>query len=298
MALYHPNKIHKALIQNKNGEKHIFEVKGKLFEEDNKSIKEIVIFNDITVLENERNESAKKDKLMYQQSKMAALDEMIENIAHQWRQPLSQINSAILIIDYNLNKNNIQNSQINDKLNEIESLTKYMSDTINDFKNFLNKHKKMEAFILDDIIIKTILMVDSSLKHNNIKLKFSPNNQQYKISSYPNELQQAILSIINNAQDLLINKNITNPTINIIIKKENDYYSINIYDNAGGIEQSIIDKIFEPYFTTKHKSQGTGLGLYISKMMIEKILHGNISVKNTKEGACFTIKLYERIKDE
>jgi len=232
----------------------------------------------------------KQQHIMMQQNKLAQMGEMIENIAHQWRQPLSQVNSSVLMIDAILQKNNFENEDVEEKLLEIESMTKYMSSTIDDFKNFFNKNKEKELFSFDDIIEKSLKIVQGSLKINNIKVDIMLDTKS-KYLGYPSELQQVIVIILNNAKDVLVDRSIKNPQIRIKVTDDSKYYTIFIHDNAGGIEGKNIDKIFEPYFTTKHKTQGIGLGLYMSKMIIETGIGGKFIVKNKNDGACFKILL-------
>ena len=234
--------------------------------------------------------SKKKDKLIFHQSKLAAMGEMIENIAHQWRQPLSQVNSCVLVIDDVLEEKEIKNSVIEEKLLEIESLTKYMSHTIEDFKNFFDKTKEKSDFNLKEIIDKSLQVLSGRIEDHKISIIWKV-TQKYKYKGYPSELQQAIIILLNNAIDVIVHKEIKNGEISIDIESLNDEYIITINDNAGGINKSLQEKIFEPYYTTKHKSQGTGLGLYISKLIIEDSLNGCLNMQNNSKGACFFISL-------
>lgn len=216
-------------------------------------------------VEEELNNSKDKDKTIFHQNKLIAMGEMIENIAHQWRQPLSQVNSCVLVIDDVLDEQGIRDKVVEEKLQEIESLTKYMSNTINDFKNFFNRDKIKKSCIVEDVINKTIEVLRGRIASNNINLGVDLRTAHESLT-HPNELQQVFLVIINNAIDILVEKEVVNPTIRIEITRDTKYIFIKICDNAGGISEDKIDKIFEPYYTTKHKTQGTGLGLYISKL--------------------------------
>lgn len=239
-------------------------------------------------------EIQEKNHHLLQQSKMASMGEMIENIAHQWRQPLSQVNSSVLMIDGILYKEEFKNELVEKKLLEIESLTQYMSDTIDDFQNFLNPNKQKEYFSLQEVITNSLSILKASFESQNIQLQTNINKSpQYY--GYPNELQQVIVVILNNAKDAFIGKQITNAQIMIEIKEFSQYYKISICDNAGGVDKEMLDKIFEPYFTTKHKSQGRGLGLYISKMIIEDAMMGMLSVENKNNGACFHVSLLKSV---
>lgn len=241
-------------------------------------------------VQEEVDKSRTKDQMIFHQSKPIAMGEMIENIAHQWRQPLSQVNSSVLVIDDELDLHQFKNETIESKLLEIESLTKYMSKTIDDFKNFFDEDKEKETYLLSDTLAKSIKIIKSTLVAYNINIetKFDEN---ITLCGYPNELQHVILVILNNAKDVLITKKIQDPKITITTNRTTEHSVLKISDNAGGITSEIIEKIFEPYYTTKHKSQGAGLGLYISKMIIEDSSDGELYVKNNDNGACFTIKL-------
>ncbi|QSZ41655.1 hypothetical protein GJV85_05890 [Sulfurimonas aquatica] len=233
--------------------------------------------------------SREKDKLLFQQNKMVSMGEMIENIAHQWRQPLSQINSSVLLIDDYLYQHSLQNATVEKELSDIESLTTYLSTTIDSFRNFFDPNKKHTHFDLKDIIENALLISNSSTPTNDIDVKISINGK-YRYYGLEDELQQVLIILLNNAKDVLINRNIPNPTISIYITNDDKYYMIKVCDNAGGIDEELMDKIFEPYFTTKHKTQGTGLGLYISKLIIEENMLGQIEALNKDDGACFNIK--------
>ncbi len=241
-------------------------------------------------IKNEIEKSKYKDEMIFHQNKLVSMGEMIQNIAHQWRQPLSQINSIVMLIEMALyNKSNVDKEMIEKQLNKIESLTKYMSNTINDFTDFFSKDKQKKYFHLYEVVTNALIIIEGTLKHHQIEIEFQV-DKKISLYSHKNEIQQVILVILNNAKDILLIKNITNPKITIKIFQIDKKITIKICDNAGGVPQKILYKIFEPYFTTKHKKQGTGLGLYISKMIIEDSLEGKLSVKNENGGACFSIE--------
>lgn len=233
-----------------------------------------------------------KKSHLFQQSKMATMGEMMENIAHQWRQPLSQINSAVLLLDDALYEKGFQDIMVEEKLLEIESLTKYMSKTIDDFRNFFDENKAKEDFDIKELIEQSIAIVKGTLKSHHINITFELNGK-YTYNGFPRELQQVIVIILNNAKDAFLRRKIFIPKIVITVKKEKNSYIISICDNAGGIRIDMMEKIFDPYVTTKHKSQGTGLGLYISKMIIHESMNGELIAYNRDDGACFEIKLKE-----
>ena len=231
-----------------------------------------------------------KDILLLNQSKQAQMGEMLENIAHQWRQPLTLINSTVMIIDLLVHDKEIDLKELERKLDKIESVTEYMSQTIDDFKNFLDRDKVKQNFNLKENIEKSVAIIHDSLTFYEINLDLDL-DESIIINGYSNELRQVILILIKNAKDILLANKIKDAKIIMSAKKVDNRVLIKVSDNAGGIDTNIIDKIFDPYFTTKHKSQGTGLGLYMSKKLIEQSAKGEIFVTNMSEGACFTIIL-------
>lgn len=244
-------------------------------------------------IDRELQESQAKTRILHHQNKLISMSEMMENIAHQWRQPLSQINSAVLVIDDLLYEKGVKDSVIEEKLLEVESLTKYMSKTIDDFKDFFNQNKAKEYFKLQDLVEKSIYIVRGTLKSHNIEIQCDI-DKSIQCYGYPSELQQVVVVILNNAKDMFLSRNIFRPKIQIDVEHKGDDIQINLCDNGGGIDENIREKIFEPYFTTKHKSQGTGLGLYISKMIIEESMEGSLEVSVNKYGACFHIRIKGR----
>ncbi len=240
----------------------------------------VASFSDITQEKLTQKKLAEKENILIQQSKMAAMGEMLANIAHQWRQPLSVIStiSTSLLhqkeMDIEINKEYEIKS-----LNKINKNTQYLSDTINDFKNFFNPNKNKNDFFIKEVCAKALLLSNADFKKLNIKV--IENIQNAKIYGLENELIQVIMNILSNAKDALVDSNPKEKLVFInSIVDDNNQIIITIYDNAGGIEENIIDKIFEPYFTTKHKAQGTGIGLYMSNEIISKHMDGSITVSN------------------
>ena len=231
-----------------------------------------------------------QESILIQQSRLAATGEMIGNIAHQWRQPLSLITTCASGIK--LEKEfgiSVEENEI-DKLNSIIQASNYLSKTIDDFRNFFKPNKEKSYFSIENMTKQAISLVNASFNFYYIKINknFNPIDTVY---GYPNEFSQAILNILANAKDVLIEKEIENPYINIDIYENEEFGFLEIEDNAGGINTDILIKIFEPYFTTKEKNQGTGIGLYMSKMIIEKNMHGTLTVKNTPLGAKFILAI-------
>lgn len=241
-------------------------------------------------IQNEINKRLEQEQILIQQSKLASMGEMIGNIAHQWRQPLSQISAIHMNMLATYEFNEFTQEYLDEKIDEADILTSYMSQTISDFQNFFNPEEEKQLFSVKDACEKAYFIVKSALKYHDIELTFNILNDK-KVIGYQNEYSQVVLNILSNAKDILLERKIINPKIEIEIKGGEDYNILKIEDNAGGVDESILDKIFEPYFTTHHKTQGSGIGLYMSKNIIEREMDGFINVKNTKKGACFTIKV-------
>ncbi len=228
-----------------------------------------------------------KQKMLFWQSRMASLGQMLANIAHQWRQPLTELSLTMFNI-----KKSAKNSDINkidkyykDSLNIIEN----MSKTIDDFSNFFNPNKPKEKFKLDLAVDEALLITKKLLQKENIHIH--KDFEEIEVFGVLNELSQIIINLIQNSAEAFNSKNIKNRKINIQMQRGINFAIIRFEDNAGGADEKILDKIFEPYFTTKYQSNGTGLGLFMSKMIIEKSLNGTINVENAKSGLLFKIKI-------
>jgi len=230
------------------------------------------------------------EKLMMQQSKLAAMGEMIGNIAHQWRQPISEINAVLMEIETISRYSELKKEHLLESIKICNGITEHMSTTISDFQNFFKPTKEKEEFSVLEASKKAVSIINASLKNNNIKLVFDIMDDNI-IEGYPNEFSHAILNILSNAKDVLVSREVKKPKITLSIKKGKEYTLIKIEDNAGGVELKDINLIFEPYFTTKSSTRGTGIGLYMTKMIIENNMQGYVNVKNTKKGVLFVIKV-------
>jgi len=236
---------------------------------------------------------------LLQQSKLISMGEMIENIAHQWRQPLSAITSLSSSMLAYKQMGMLDDETIDNNLNQIIKKSEYLSNTIETFRNFLKEEKSIKDVCIQTSLVKSLDILQSTLKSHDIKLEtIIDEKEDYTIKAYEGELSQSIINIVNNAKDALLERKVTNPWIKIELIKNEDYISITFEDNAGGIKESILPKIFNPYFTTKHQKQGTGLGLNMSYKIIKESLKGNLYVKNTKNGAKFFIDLPLSIEDK
>ena len=229
-------------------------------------------------------EKKEQEQMLIHQSRLASMGEMLANISHQWRQPLNRIASFIMNMQIHIMDNYKDEKYLNKKLEESQLQLEYMSSTIDDFTEFYKKDKTKEKFFISEAIQNAYTIIESSLQSNNIQLEIIVNDD-FEINSYKKELSQVILNLIQNAKDALLLNKIQDPKITISIQDN----KIFIQDNANGIPKDIINNIFEPYFTTKAKYKGTGLGLYMSKIIIEKNMQSHISVKNNNNGALFTI---------
>ncbi|WP_457748380.1 ATP-binding protein [Sulfurimonas sp.] len=239
------------------------------------------------IVQTKTNENIKQLEILQQQNKLASMGEMIGAIAHQWRQPLNEIGIAIQNLKYDYEDGLITEEYLNEFIQSTKKVIKFMSDTIDDFRNFYRVDKKKERFNVKDAITKVLSIQRAQLENNHIEVTFL--GEGFEVLGYKNEFQQVILNLINNAKDILLEKNISDAKITIILKDN----TVIIRDNGGGIEEDIIGRVFEPYFTTKEQGKGTGMGLYMSKMIIEENIKAKLDVRNTAEGAEFRIDFNE-----
>jgi PAS domain S-box-containing protein len=267
-----------------------------LFDEKGEVIGILGVVNDITEQLKTQKQINLQDQLLIQQSKLASMGEMIANIAHQWRQPLSIISTSATGIKMQ------KEMGILDDISEIKSLeiinenAQYLSNTIDDFRDFFKKSKTKNSVNLNNLIDKTLKLILTRLKNKNITI--INNSTDIKFETYESEMIQVFMNIINNSVDAFENKTY-NKYLFLEAYESNDNIFIKIKDNAGGIEENIINRIFEPYFTTKDSKQGTGIGLYMCNEIIVKHLNGKIFATNESfeyegnkyKGSQFTIEL-------
>ncbi len=244
-------------------------------------------------VQEEVEKNRNKDKHLIKQSRLALMGEMISMIAHQWRQPLSAISSSAGALKLKA----ILKKQIDDKTivqicDKILLSTKYLSNTIDDFRNFYktNKEKKLTSF--KEIVEAVLNIIQIPIENKNIKIIVDIKDEE-RFSTFSNEVRQAIMNLIKNAEDVLIEKDIKDPMITIRGYKQGKFHILEVEDNGGGIPEDIIEFIFDPYFSTKLEKDGTGLGLYMSKIIIEEHCGGVLSVKNGEKGAIFRIELVD-----
>ena len=229
-------------------------------------------------LDKQRNE-----QLLIHQNKLATTGEMINNIAHQWRQPLTHISYIFLNINNAFKHNKLDEEYLEKKTELANKQLDYMSNTIDDFKDFYSLKKEKSSFYVKDVIQGAITISSATL--NEHKIETSIKGEDFEIQGFSSEFAQIVLNIISNAKDAIIKNNIKEPKITIELNENH----ITICDNAGGIDKNTKEKIFEPYFTTKKK--GTGIGLYMSKVIIETHFNGKLSHSNIDDGSCFKIEI-------
>ena len=274
--------VSKADLKEYLREKEIVELNESLKEKVNEKTKELKDINEnlkIRVQE-EVEQNRQKDKILYEQSKMAALGEMINNIAHQWRQPLSVISTGATAIKLKKEYDILTDDYIMETCDKIDENAQYLSKTIDDFSNFIKGDSQPVKFNLKNDTVSFLRLIDSTISNHNIKVILDL-HENIKVQGYPNELIQCFINIFNNSKDALI-KNNKDDDRYIFISEINEEKEVKIIfkDNAGGIPEDILPKIFEPYFTTKHQSQGTGLGLSMSYNLIVNSMNGSLEATN------------------
>jgi len=232
-------------------------------------------------IEREVQNSRKKDWVMFQQAKMASLGEMLQNIAHQWRQPLGTMTMIIQGIEAKYLAGKLDERLLEEKVSDAMKIARNMSETLEDFRTFFHPHKRYDRFDLRTAILKALDLTRYQLDREGIEVMFEMRHS-LTIYGYENELVHVLLNLINNARDALKERGVTEGKIAIYVKPSFRRVSISVIDNAGGVPKEILPKIFEPYFTTKYKGAGTGIGLYMSKQLIEKHMEGRIYVKNIR----------------
>ena len=235
-------------------------------------------------------EGKRKDKAILAQSKLARMGTMISMIAHQWRQPLSELSGILMELETATKFKKVNEEHILKSIDKSDKMIEFMSNTIDDFRNFYKSDKQKEYFSILNSCQKAISLINATLQDGQIKLILDVKDEK-KIFGYPTEYSQVILNLISNARDVLIEKNIKKPQITLSLKFRGSLSIVEIADNAGGIKDDNIELIFDPYFTTKDSSKGTGLGLYISKLIIERNMGGELSVRNENGGAIFKIEV-------
>jgi PAS domain S-box-containing protein len=237
-------------------------------------------------------EIKRKENLLSQSIKMAQMGEMIGNIAHQWRQPLSVITTAATGIKLKKDYNMLNEKELDELLSSITKNANYLSDTIEVFRNFIREKVELKKVVLQDRIDSALAIINTRLENKYIKLiKEVDRSKPLEVEFVVGELSQVIINIINNSIDVLDEVKKGDKWIKVSLSSNDKLAIITIEDNGGGIKEEILHKVFDPYFTTKHKSQGTGIGLYMSYDIIVNHMGGKLYATNTQQGAKFFIEL-------
>ena len=230
-----------------------------------------------------RQERAEKEKLLIEQNKLASMGEMISSIAHQWRQPLSEINGIVLNMDIDYHKERLDKKRFNNYLDDLEKTTAYLSTTMNDFMNFFSSDKNLEIFGTVELMQDCLKLTKISIG-DEILIEYVEEHNML-IQGYKSELIQVLLIAMHNASDACRINRVKNPKIILTTAPlDGEAVVIRIEDNGGGMSNEVAKKIFDPYFTTKHEFKGTGLGLYILKMIVEQSMHGSVRIFNGDAG--------------
>jgi len=252
-----------------------------------------VVWKDIGDKKRIEEELKEKQLLLIQQARLASMGEMINNIAHQWRQPLNALGLIVQKIGFYHQNGMLDENNMKTNIDKSMSLIGKMSSTIDDFRDFFNPDKDKELFSLHTVIDETYLIVEETFKSNSIGFKLVVDDNEMSIYGYKNELSQVIINLLNNSKDVFLEEDIKQAKIDVSVKKDKNMFYIIVCDNGGGVPDDVINKIFDPYFTTKEYGKGTGIGLYMSKIIIEDHMGGKLRVANTENGACFTIEIPE-----
>lgn len=235
-------------------------------------------------------ELRQRDQMLFQQSRLAAMGEMVNNIAHQWRQPLNNVGLIIQNLQISQKSGEISSEEFDREVAKAMRIIYHMSVTIDDFRNFFRQDKEKRLFSVAKAVELAVGLIDATLKNSYITTELHLDADLTAIG-YKNEYSQVLVNIISNAKDVLLERHVDKPRITIRAFRDNDLSVVTIHDNGGGIDESICNKIFDPYFTTKGPDKGTGIGLYMSKVIIEKNMGGKLTVLNHRDGAEFRIEL-------
>ncbi len=283
--------VHRIVLKNSGEEKIVEEKCQHYFDESGNIIRSLGTVQDITDRKKLEKELKEKEEMMIAQSRHAAMGEMISMIAHQWRQPITVISMVANNLLADVEFDDVQTENVKKSATKVLEQSHHLSQTIDDFKNFFRPNKKTELSLVNDILEENFKIVGKSLENNNIAVE-KKYECQSKIETYSRELLQVFINILKNAKEALIENATDNPTILITTKEDEDNVYIFLCNNGKGIDPEVISKIYDPYFSTKDEKIGTGLGLYMTKTIIQKHLNGTIKALNREEGGvCFEISL-------
>lgn len=275
---------HENPVLTKSGEERLLLWKNTVLLDDNgNSIGILTSGEDIT-------DKREHERQMMLHTKQAQMGEMISMIAHQWRQPLGAIAATVCSLQFKQSFDDYNKEYYDEQLENISKYTQHLSTTIDDFREFFKEDKEKKLVKINDIVESSLEIIRAILTSRGIEVKTEYLSDE-EVLTYPNEMKQVMLNILKNAQEVIDDRKVKNPLIQITTYTQNEKLIITVKDNAGGIEQKYIDKIFDPYFTTKGSINGTGLGLYMSKTIIHEHCNGSLDVQNGDGGAIFKITL-------
>lgn len=272
-----------------NGERLMIEDVGDVFFDTTRKPVRITGFHrDIT-------DQERQAKIIESQNRVSAMGDMISNIAHQWRQPISAINNTLNNVEFDIELEDltqIDTETFLDTSNKVKEYTAYLSNTIEDFRKLSSDDKQKTDFHIAHTVKEAYKIVQLEYEQHSIVFQLLEEGEESKtLTGYERELQQVMINLFNNAKDILLEKEITKPRVDVSLMYNKNNIEIYVHDNAGGIPEDIIEKVFDPYFTTKHESLGTGIGLYMSKSIVLDHFKGNFEVSNEDDGAKFKICL-------
>jgi len=275
-----------ALLEEEIAERHLAEarlaVKQQELEDVNHSLEDRIA----TTLE----EIREKDQILIQQGRFVAMGEMISNISHQWRQPLNNVGLIIQNLQEMSENGELTPDVLAHDIRVAMEVIQFMSNTIDDFLYFFRPDKEKNEFSVNKVIAKTVKFVLPALRNYGITITVNE-EPDVCILGYPNEYSQMLINIINNAKDELLERKIPDPRIMIRVFHDDGLAVATVADNAGGIDAGVLPKVFDPYFTTKEPGKGTGIGLYMSKVIVEKNMDGRLTAKNVPDGVEFRIEM-------
>ncbi|KJR43238.1 integral membrane sensor signal transduction histidine kinase [Candidatus Magnetoovum chiemensis] len=266
-------------LEERKKDQHTLLIRQKEIEQLNNNLKEEV--------EKEVEKSRQKDLIMLQQSRLAAMGDMIGNIAHQWRQPLSALNIILFNIQDLFDNKELDEENLKGFILQSNELILKMSSTIDDFRNFFKPNKDKDRFLINDVLKEALSILSASMRYYNIDIS-SFLHENISIEGYKNEFSHVILNLLNNSKDAIVSSKVKG-AIKIRLCRDKGYAVVEVEDNGGGIPEAILDKIFEPYFTTKEEGKGIGIGLYMARMIIEEHTSGKIEVENIENGVIFRV---------
>lgn len=246
--------------------------------------------NDLAQRVNEEvGKNREKDHILIQQSRLAAMGEMVHNIAHQWRQPLTSLGLLLQNMAMDFRDGVLTNQRLDEDMADAQRLIDRMSSTIDDFRRFFRPDNEQVVFDAVKAARDGVFIIEAGLRNHNIEARLDLPAQALRVSGFPGQYSQAVLNLLANAKEAIVARGLETGRIAVRMSEESGNAVLRVEDNAGGIPAEILPRIFEPYFTTKVK--GSGIGLYMVKMIVERNMGGQVSAGNGPEGACFTLSV-------